>query len=412
MPVYRICQQLHWLSNRRLRAVLLLGFSSGLPLALCGATLQAWMAAEAVSIKTIGLLTLAGVPYTWKFLWAPFMDRFVMPFLGRRRGWMLVTQMILAGLILLLGTLSVREQPFLVALTALALAFVSASQDIVIDAYRTDVLPAAERGLGAGLTVLGYRLAMLSSGAMALVLASVWGWPATYGVMAALMGVGLYATLSAPEPALPSMPPRTLRDAVMLPLQEFLARPQAWAFLGMIILYKLGDAFAGSLTTAFLIQGVGFGIAEVGAVNKGVGLFATLGGAILGGGLMVRWGLYRSLLWFGVLQGVAALSFVWLAGAGHRFELMVLAVFLENLTSGMGTAAFTALLMALCNARFSATQFALLSALSAMGRVYVGPLSGVLVATLGWQPFFLFAVAAAFPGIWLVWRQRQTLSAL
>jgi len=405
-------QQLQRWSNPRLRAVLLLGFSSGLPLALCGATLQAWMAAEGVSIATIGLLTLVGIPYTWKFLWAPFMDRFVMPFLGRRRGWMLVTQIILAGLILFLGTLSVREQPFLVALTALALAFVSASQDIVIDAYRTDVLPADERGLGAGLTVLGYRLAMLSSGAMALVLASVWGWPATYGVMAALMGVGLYATLSAPEPERQSAPPPTLREAVLLPLQEFMARPQAWAFLGMIILYKLGDAFAGSLTTAFLIQGVGFGIAEVGAVNKGVGLFATIGGAVLGGALMVRWGLYRSLLWFGVLQGVAALSFVWLASVGHHFELMVLSVFLENLTSGMGTAAFTALLMALCNARFSATQFALLSALSAMGRVYVGPLSGILVETLGWPLFFLFAVAAAFPGIWLVWRQRRTLAAL
>ena len=370
------------------------------------------MASEGVSIATIGLLTLVGIPYTWKFLWAPFMDRFVMPFLGRRRGWMLVTQMVLTGLILFLGTLSVREQSFLVALTALALAFVSASQDIVIDAYRTDLLPAAERGLGAGLAVLGYRLAMLSSGAMALVLASVWGWPATYGVMAALMGVGLYATLSAPEPERQSVPPPTLREAVLLPLQEFMARPQAWAFLGMIILYKLGDAFAGSLTTAFLIQGVGFGIAEVGTVNKGVGLFATIGGAVLGGALMVRWGLYRSLLWFGVLQGVAALSFVWLASVGHRFELMVLSVFLENLTSGMGTAAFTALLMALCNTRFSATQFALLSALSAMGRVYVGPLSGVLAATLGWPLFFLFAVAAAFPGIWLVWRQRQLLVAL
>ena len=412
MPVHPMRQQLQRWSNPRLRAVLLLGFSSGLPLALCGATLQAWMASEGVSIATIGLLTLVGIPYTWKFLWAPFMDRFVMPFLGRRRGWMLVTQMVLTGLILFLGTLSVREQSFLVALTALALAFVSASQDIVIDAYRTDLLPAAERGLGAGLAVLGYRLAMLSSGAMALVLASVWGWPATYGVMAALMGVGLYATLSAPEPERQSVPPPTLREAVLLPLQEFMARPQAWAFLGMIILYKLGDAFAGSLTTAFLIQGVGFGIAEVGTVNKGVGLFATIGGAVLGGALMVRWGLYRSLLWFGVLQGVAALSFVWLASVGHRFELMVLSVFLENLTSGMGTAAFTALLMALCNTRFSATQFALLSALSAMGRVYVGPLSGVLAATLGWPLFFLFAVAAAFPGIWLVWRQRQLLVAL
>lgn len=412
MPFDSMRKHLPLLSSRHLRTVLLLGFSSGLPLALSGATLQAWMASEGVSIATIGWLTLAGVPYTWKFLWAPVMDRFALPFLGRRRGWMLATQLALAAGMALIGLIPVSTHPAWAAIAAAALAFVSASQDIIVDAYRTDLLTVSERGPGAGLTVLGYRLAMLCSGALALVMAAQWGWPVTYALMGGLMGIGIAATLSGPEPPAPPALPRSLRDAVLLPLQEFLSRPGAWALLALVVLYKLGDAFAGSLSTAFLIRGVGFGIAEVGAVNKGIGLAATLLGAVAGGALMVRWGLYRSLFWFGLLQGGAALAFAWLAAAGHQFGLMVFAVFLENLTSGMGTAAFTALLMALCSHRFSATQFALLSALAATGRVYVGPLAGQLVSTLGWTQFFLLAVLAALPGVWLVWRQRRLLVSL
>lgn len=408
----RFRRSLELVSSQHLRSVLLLGFSSGLPLALSGATLQAWMAAEGVPIATIGWLTLAGIPYTWKFIWAPFMDRFALPFLGRRRGWMLATQLSLATCIVLLGLLPVSSHPQWAAVAAAVLAFLSASQDIIVDAYRADLLTAAERGLGAGLTVLGYRLGMLCSGALALIAASSWGWPATYALMGGLMGIGMVATLTAPEPAAPVAAPRSLREAVFLPLQEFLSRPGVWLMLALVVLYKLGDAFAGALSTAFLIRGAGFGIAEVGAVNKGVGLLATILGAMAGGALMIRWGLYRSLLWFGLIQGGAALSFAWLAIAGHQFGLMVFAVFLENMTSGMGTAAFTALLMALCNSRFSATQFALLSALAATGRVYVGPLAGHLATTLGWPQFFLFAVLAAVPGVWLVWRQRRLLAGL
>ena len=412
MPSARFRQQLELLSSKHLRTVLLLGFSSGLPLALSGATLQAWMAAEGVPITTIGWLTLAGIPYTWKFLWAPVMDRFALPFLGRRRGWMLATQVLLAAGIALIGLLPVSTHPLWAAAAATALAFASASQDIIVDAYRADLLTAAERGLGAGLTVLGYRMAMLCSGAVALVLASSWGWPATYALMGGLMGIGIVATLNGPEPPLRAALPQSLRDAVLMPLRDFLSRPEAWMLLALVVLYKLGDAFAGALSTAFLIRGAGFGIAEVGAVNKGVGLLATIIGATAGGALMVRWGLYRSLLWFGLLQGGAALAFAWLAIAGHQFSLMVFAVFLENLTSGMGTAAFTALLMALCSSRFSATQFALLSALAASGRVYVGPLAGQLATSLGWSGFFLFAVLAALPGVLLVRRQRRILVSL
>ncbi len=412
MPTARFHQQLHALSSQHLRSVLLLGFSSGLPLALSGSTLQAWMAAENVPVTLIGWLSLAGIPYTWKFLWAPIMDRFAMPFLGRRRGWILLTQLVLAAGIVGLGLLPVQQHPLWAACAACALAFASASQDIVIDAYRTDLLTAAERGLGAGLTVMGYRLAMLCSGALALVLAARWGWPLAYGTMAGLMAIGVFATLNAPEPPTRAAAPATLRDAVLLPLQEFMHRTGAGYLLGLILFYKLGDAFAGALTSAFLIRGVGFSIAEVGAVNKGIGLFATIAGAAAGGAWMVRWGLYRSLLVFGFLQGMAALSFAWLAHSGHQWSLMILAVFLENLTSGMGTAAFTALLMALCNQRFSATQFALLSALSAVARVYVGPLAGLVVAEIGWTYFFVFSTLAAIPGLWLVWRQRGVLASL
>jgi PAT family beta-lactamase induction signal transducer AmpG len=412
MVFHRLRQNVRALSNRRLLVTLMLGFSSGLPLALTGATLQAWMASESVDIRTIGLFTLAGIPYTWKFLWSPFMDRYAMPFLGRRRGWMLATQGLLAGLLLWLGTLSVRDDAGQVALVAILVAFASASQDIVVDAYRTDLLHPAERGLGAGLAVMGYRIAMIFSGALALLAAAFWGWQATYWLMALLMVVGMLATFLGPEPAVGGQPPATLREAVWQPLLELALRPQALLLLALVVFYKLGDAFAGALTTAFLIKGAGFGIAEVGAVNKGVGMAATIAGVLTGGALMVRWKLYRALLRFGFLQGVAVLAFAALAAVGHELALMVVAVFLENFTAGMGTAAFTALLMALCDHRYSATQFALLSALSAIGRVYVGPLSGLLVAAMGWTNFFVFAALMALPGLWLVARQRALLERL
>lgn len=395
-----------------LRALLLLGFSSGLPLALCGSTLQAWFTTEGVSLQTLGLLTLVGLPYTWKFLWAPFMDRFVLPFIGRRRGWIFLTQGVLTLLILTLGHTDILEHSLRAALLAFLLAFVSASQDIVIDAYRADLLRPQERGPGAAASVLGYRLAMLASGALALILAGHWGWPRTYTLMALLMGLGMITTLRAPEPEAREAGPVTLRQAVLEPLVEFLQRPQALTWLGVILLFKLGDAFAGALSSTFLIRGVGFSITEVGMVNKGIGLVATLLGATLGGALMTRWGLYSSLLRFGLFQSAVTLWFCALALVGHDLGLMVGAVFMENLGSGMGTTAFTALLMSLCHARFSATQFALLSALAAMGRVYVGPLSGFLVGLWGWPLFFLFATLAGIPALVLLRRLRAPLLGL
>src|SRR6266571_935087 len=367
--------------SRRLAVILLLGFSSGLPLALTGGTLQAWMTVEGVDLSTIGVFTLVGLPYVWKFLWAPAMDRFVPPFLGRRRGWLLVTQVALAVGIAGMAFLSPRSDLVAVAWLALFVAFASASQDIVVDAYRTDVASREERGPAGALGVVGYRLAMLASGALALVLVagSGWtpalGWRNTYLLMAALMAVGVLAVRWGEEPSTAPAPPRTLRDAVSEPLREFFSRPKAGWILVLLVLYKLGDAFGGSL--------------------------------------MVRLGLYRALLGFGILQAVSILAFMWLALVGKNYPIMVFAVGFENIAWGMGTAAFVALLMALCDHRFTATQYALLSALASFGRVYVGPVAGYATDPkylgLSWATFFLLAFIVALPGLVFVWFLREEI---
>ena len=403
----------------RLAVILALGFSSGLPLALTGGTLQAWMTVEGVDLSTIGVFTLVGLPYVWKFVWAPAMDRFVPPFLGRRRGWLLVTQLLLAAGIGAMAFMSPRTDLAAIAWIALFIAFASASQDIVVDAYRTDVVSREERGLAGALGVVGYRIAMLVSGALALVLVvgsgfiPALGWRNTYLLMAALMAVGVLAAFWGEEPAAVNAP-RTLREALVEPFREFFSRPGALAILALLVLYKFGDAFAGSLTTAFLLRGAGFSLDDVGYVNKAVGLAATIVGALFGGALMVRLGLYRALLGFGILQGVAILSFLWLALAGKSYPIMVLAVGLENVTSGMGTAAFVALLMALCDHRFTATQYALLSALAAIGRVFIGPVAGYATDPkylgLSWAAFFFWAFVSAIPRLVLVWLLRGQIA--
>lgn len=398
--------------NRRVLAVLFLGFSSGLPLALSGGTLQAWLTVEGVDIKTIGLFTLVGLPYTLKFLWSPLLDRFVVPLFGRRRGWVFVFQLVLFASIFAMSLISPVKTPWILALFAFGLAFASSSQDIVVDAYRTEVLREKERGLGAAVSVTGYRVAMLVSGALALILSEILGWRLTYMIMAGLMLVGMLATWLGPEPEDPGTPPKTLKEAIGGPLIEFFSRQGAWMMLALIILYKLGDAFAGSLTTSFLIRGVGFSVGEVGAINKGMGLAATIIGALFGGALMARLRLFRSLLLFGILQAVSNLSFMVLALMGKSYAMMVFTIAFENLAGGMGTAAFVAFLMALCNHNFTATQFALLSALASLGRVYVGPVSGILVNDFGWLIFFLITFLAAIPGLILLWKMRNRIQAL
>ncbi len=391
-------------TSRNIVVMLILGFSSGLPLPLTGGTLQAWLTMSGVDLRTIGIFSLVGLPYTLKFLWSPLMDRFVPPWLGRRRGWMILTQVCLLSGIACMSIISPQNAPLMLASMALFIAFMSASQDIVIDAYRTDVLKEPERGLGAATFVTGYRIAMLIGGALALIMADHIGWRNTYMLMAILMVVGMLATISGHEPDKKIIPPRTLEEAVWGPLKDFFSRPSAYAMLCLIILYKLGDAYAGTMTTTFLLRGVEFSATEVGTINKGMGLIATIVGALFGGTIMVRLGLYRSLLAFGFLQMISNLTFMLLAWTGKNYGVMVFAVAFENLSGGMGTSAFVALLMALCDKRYSATQFALLSSFSALGRVFISPTSGYVIESVGWAMFFLLTTFTALPGLWLLHR--------
>lgn len=396
--------------QRKSAILLILGFASGLPLALTSGTLQAWMTVENIDLKTIGFFSLVGQAYVFKFLWSPVMDRYTPPFLGRRRGWLLTTQCLLLIAIAAMGFLEPSTQLRWMAALAVIIAFCSASQDIVFDAWKTDVLPAEERGAGAAISVLGYRLGMLVSGGLALWLADKWlGWQGMYWLMAALLVPCIIATLLAPEPSDVIPVPKSLEQAVVAPLKDFFGRNNAWLILLLIVMYKLGDAFAMSLTTTFLIRGVGFDAGQVGMVNKTLGLFATIVGALYGGVLMQRLTLFRALLIFGILQGVSNAGYWALSVTDKHIYSMAAAVFFENLCGGMGTAAFVALLMTLCNKSFSATQFALLSALSAVGRVYVGPIAGWFVEAHGWPTFYLFSVIAAVPGILLLLICRQTL---
>lgn len=458
--------------STRMVAMLALGFASGLPLALSAGTLQAWLTVEAIDIKTIGYFSLVGLPYTFKFVWAPLLDRFEPPNLGRRRGWLIATQIGLAVVCFAMAEVSPAAQIEWLAGLAVAMAFLSASQDVVFDAYRSDLLDDRERGAGAALSVLGYRLAMLTSGGLALILADQWlGWPNAYRLMGGLMG--LAAVVSLLVPGLPN-PVRVLtsvrkeltgfvamvlagvavitlarwwasqmsfgNDFIELafnsvammaacaaalyaarrvgfpsftgPWDEFFSRRQAVWLLALIVLYKLGDAFAGSLSTTFLIRGAGFTPTEVGAVNKVLGLLATIVGALVGGAWLARKPLYQSLMIFGLLQAVSNFGYWLIAILPKNYPLMAGAIGLENLCGGMGTAAFVAFLMALTNRHYSAAQYALLSALSAVGRIYVGPAAGVMVSAFGWPQFFLVTVITALPGLVLLRYLRPAVLAL
>lgn len=383
-----------------------LGFASGLPLALTGGTLQAWLTMANVELATIGLFAYVGLPYTVKFLWAPIMDRIVPPWLGRRRGWMIVTQLGLVAALTAMALTGPTMVPHVFAAIALGVAFVSASQDIVFDAYRTDVLKPEERGLGVATWVTGYRLAMIVSGSVALILADRIGWTNTYLCLAGVMLLGIVTILISPDPTDAPQAPRSMNEAVWGPLREFFSRPMALALLSLIVLYKIGDAFAGALTTPFLMRGLDFSSTDVGVI-RAFGLGSTILGAFIGGILMPRLGLFRSLFVFGLLQAVSNLSFLVLSWVGKNYAAMAVAVAFENLTGGMGTAAFVSLVMSLCDHRYTATQFALLSSVEALGRVFLGWPAAKLVGSLGWGPFFFVTFIAALPGLWLLWYLRK-----
>jgi PAT family beta-lactamase induction signal transducer AmpG len=396
------------LANRRIAMMLPLGFASGLPLALTAGTLQAWLTVAGLDLKTIGIFTLVGLPYTLKFLWAPLMDRLVPPWLGRRRGWMLVTQMSVALGLAAMAVTGPGQRPEILGVLALVVAFLSASLDIVFDAYRTDVLLRPERGFGAAVWVNGYRCALLLASAGALLLAEHVGWQNTYLLLAALMAAGIVTILVSPEPSEPGATPASLAEAIGGPLKEFFTRPGVAGLLALIVLYKVGDAVAASLQTAFLIGGIGFSVSEVGYV-KGLGIGATLIGALAGGVAMAKLGMVRSLLFFGLLQAVSNLGFMWLAWMGKSYMALTASILVENVTGGMGTVAFVALIMSLCDHRYTATQFALLSSLEALGRVFSGRPSAELVEMVGWAQFFFWSFLVALPGIWLVWVLRTQL---
>ena len=390
------------LANRRVGVMPFLGFSSGLPLALTSGTLQAWLTVAGVDIRTIGIFSLVGLPYSLKFIWAPVMDRFTPAGLGRRRGWLLLTQLCLIGAIGALSLVSPQEAIGFLGTFAFLIAFLSAPQDIAFDAYRADVLRPPERGFGAALSITGYRIAMLVSGAAALILADWMGWRLTYQLMAMLVLIGVITALLSPEPEGQKHAPKTLDQAVREPFLSFLSRDRAWGLLLLMALYKFGDAFVGSLSTAFLIRGLGFSPTDVGVVNKGLGLIMLLLGGLLGGVWMMKLGLYRALLLFGWLQAMTNLGFMGLAWIGKDYSGMALVVALENFAGGMGTAAFVAWLMSLCDHRYTATQYALFSAVASLGRIALTPASGFIVDDFGWGTFFLITFIASLPAFLLL----------
>lgn len=390
--------------SRKMAALLLLGVSSGLPLFLTSKTLQAWMTVEGVNLAAIGLFSLVGVPYSLKFIWAPLLDRFTLPFLGRRRGWLILIQCALLVAIALMALQRPAQALQILAVNALAIAFLSATQDIAADAYRADVLEKREMGAGAAVFVLGYRIALLLTGSLALILADQVSWPSVYLLISAVMVIGIIGTVVAPEPKERDLPPASLADAVVLPFGEFFQRLgllQGLLILLFIVLYKLGDALVNNMSTPFLLQ-TGFTQTDIGAIQGGMGLIATIVGALAGGVILSKIGINRSLWVFGGLQAVSNLAYFIQAQLGREYGFMILTINIENFCAGLGTAAFVAFLMSLCNQRFSATQYALLSSLMAVSRdILVAP-AGRLVEITGWPMFFIISILAAIPGLMLL----------
>jgi PAT family beta-lactamase induction signal transducer AmpG len=379
-----------------------LGISSGLPLLLTGSTLQAWMTDQKVDLKSIGLFALVGIPYSLKFLWAPFMDRYRLPFLTKRRGWMLLAQILLALAILGLGFTDPLNNPFKTAFFAVLVSFMSASQDIVIDAYRTESLKGKVLGLATSSYITGYRVGMLVAGAGSLFIVDQYkiSWSGIYAIMAVLLSIGTIAALFAPESqSVPSV--KTLKEAVVDPFVEFFTRPQALWLLVFILFYKFGDNLAGAMTTPFILK-IGYTKTEYALVAKGAGFFAVIAGGVFGGPLMARLGIVRSLWVFGIGQAIAVAGFAVLASVGHNLNVLSAVIISENFFIGCGAAAFSAFLSSITNRKFSATQYALLTALMSVSRSVLSAPSGWIAEKLGWVEYFLFCVGLAVPGLLLL----------
>jgi PAT family beta-lactamase induction signal transducer AmpG len=385
----------------RLALMLGIGFASGLPNPLTGSTMTAWLASEDVTLAMIGFASIFQLPYNLKFLWAPLLDRYGIPGLGRRRGWMLTTQIALVLSIGALGSFDPGSALTGVGVLAVVTAFLSATQDVAADAYRTDILPAAQRASGTAIFVAAYRGALIVAGAVALFLSDLLPWSIVYWIFAAAMGVGIVTSLIAPAAPTEAVAPRSMKEAIVDPFVEFFNRRGSIAFIGIIMLYKVGDVVVGHLQIPFFME-MGFTRTEIGAVLKGLGLGATIVGALAGGGLVARWGLKPALIVFGVAQAIANLAYVGVAEAGKSYAWMTGAIGLDNFMNGLGTAAFVALLMTLCNKRFTAFQYALFSSLMTVPGRLLGYHSGWLASEAGWANFFLISTAAALPALLLL----------
>ena len=380
----------------------LMGFSSGLPLLLTITVLQAWMKAEGVDLTIIGFMSLVGLPYTVKFLWAPVMDRFTLPFLGRRRGWLLTAQAAMICSTILLG-ISDPKNPWMIAVAAFLVTFFSASQDIVVDAYRREDLADNELGLGSSLYVNGYRVGMLLASGGGLIMADHMSFSAVYIIMAACMLAGVVTTLLTPEPIILIETPKSLKEAVFNPLTEYFSRQGAWLILAFILLYKIGDTMASAMTTPFYLD-IGFSMTEIGTVVKLFGFWATIIGSLLGGVMMLGLGIYRSLWIFGFFQAISTAGFALLASIGYSVPALAGVIAFENLSGGMGTAAYVAFMGSITNRKFTATQYALLSSLMGIPRVLASAPTGYLAKNLGWTNFFIICTLIAIPGMLLLFK--------
>jgi MFS transporter, PAT family, beta-lactamase induction signal transducer AmpG len=399
--------------SRRMLVALIMGYMAGLPLELTSFVLKTWMRETGVDLATIGLFALTGLPYTLKFITAPILDRFSLPVFGRRRGWLLIFQTGLMIAIFSLGTTNPGQNPTLVACFALLVAFFSASQDTVIDAYRREDLADEELGLGSSLYVSGYRVGMLLATGGGLILADHMPFSMVYAIMAACLAPGLITTLLTPEPATPFGTPQTIREAVVEPFAEYFQRNNAVWILAFILLYKIGDTMAGSMTAPFYVD-LNYTKTEVGTVVKLFGFWAILGGSFLGGIIMLRIGINRSLWIFGVLQAVSTAGFAVLSAISHQIAALAAVIAFENLSAGMGTAAYAGFMASITNKKFTATQYALLTSLMGVPRVVASAGTGYLAEALGWSGFFIFCTLMAVPGMLLLlkfapWNSRTVV---
>ncbi|MES2180572.1 MAG: AmpG family muropeptide MFS transporter [Pseudomonadota bacterium] len=393
------------LLNKRMLICIFTGFSSGLPLYILISLLPAWLRSEGVNLKAIGLFALINLPFTWKFLWAPLFDRYVPP-LGRRRGWLLISQILLLLSIPIFGAFKPTLDIWSIAYLAGIVAFFSASQDVVLDAYRRELLLDSELGLGNVIHVNAYKIAGLIPGSLSLILADHIAWSGVFTITALFMLPGILMTVFVKEPALKSGAPRTLRAAVTEPFQEFIARrgwQSALLVLAFIFFYKLGDSMATALATPFYLD-MGFSKTEIGLIAKNAGLWPSVIGGLLGGVWMVKLGINRALWVFGAVQMLAILGFAWLAVAGHNLFVLGAAIGIEAFGVGLGTAAFVAYIAHTTHPLYTATQFALFTSLAAVPRTFANATTGYLVDDLGWKNFFIFCFVAAIPGMLLLFK--------